>query len=38
MLMSRDSWSSLDLQDSRYDAGDGRVGAEIETLSEVAFS
>ena len=36
--MSRDSWSSLDLQDSRYDAGDGRVGAEIKTLSEVAFS
>ena len=36
--MSRDSWSSLDSQDSRYDAGDGRVGAEIETLSEVAFS
>ena len=38
MFMSRDSWSSLDSQDSRYDAGDGRVGAEIETLSEVAFS
>ena len=37
-LMSRDSWSSLNSQDSRYDAGDARVGAEIETLSEVAFS
>ena len=36
--MSRDLWSSLDSHDSRYDAGDGRVGAEIETLSEVAFS
>ena len=36
--MSRDSWSSFDSQDSRYDAGDGRVDAEIETLSEVAFS
>ena len=38
MLMSRDSWSSLDSQDSRYDAGDGRVGAEIEILSEVELS
>ena len=38
MLMSRDSWSSLDSQGSRHDAGDARVGAEIETLSEVAFS
>ena len=36
--MSRDSWSSLDSHDSRYDFGDGRVGAKIETLSEVAFS
>ena len=36
--MSRESWRSLNSQDSRYDARDGRVGAEIETLSEVAFS
>ena len=36
--MSRNSWSSLNSQDSRYDAGDARVGAEIEPLSEVAFS
>ena len=36
--MSRDSWSSLDSHDSRYDAGDGKLGAEIETFSEVAFS
>ena len=36
--MSTDSWSSLNSQDSRYDAGDARVGAEIEILSEVAFS
>ena len=38
MLMSRNSWSSLNSQDSRYDAGDGKLGAEIETFSEVAFS
>ena len=38
MLTCRDPWSSLGSQDSRYDAGDGRVGAEIKTLSEVAFS
>ena len=36
--MSTDSWSSLNSQDSRYDAGDARVGAEIEIFSEVAFS
>ena len=38
MLTCRDSWSSLDSQDFRYDAGDGRLGAEIETFSEVTFS
>ena len=38
MLTCRDPWSSLDSQDSRYDAGDGRVGAEIKALSEAAFS
>ena len=38
MLTCRDPWSSLDSQDFRYDAGDGRLGAEIKTLSEFAFS
>ena len=38
MLTCRDPWSSLDLQDFRYDVGDGRMGEEIETLSEVDFS
>ena len=38
MLTCRDSWSSLELQDFRYDTGDGRLGAEIETFSEVTFS
>ena len=38
MLTCRDPWSSLDSQDFRYDAGDGRLGAEMETLSEVSFS
>ena len=38
MLTCRDPWSSLDSQDFRYNAGDGRLGAEIETLSEVSFS
>ena len=38
MLTCRDPCSSLDSQDFRYNAGDGRLGAEIETLSEVSFS
>ena len=38
MVTSRDQWGSLDSHDSRYFAGDGRVGAKILTLSEVAFS
>ena len=38
MFTCRDPWSSLDSQDFRYDVGDGRLGVEIETLSEVAFS
>ena len=38
MLTCRDSWSSFNSQDFRYDAGEGRLGAEIQTLSEVEFS
>ena len=38
MLTCRDQWSSLDSQDFRYDAGYGRTGAEIYTISEVTFS
>ena len=38
MLSCGDPWSSLDSQDFRYDAGYGRTGAEIYTISEVTFS
>ena len=38
MVTCRDPWIYLDFQDFRYDAGDGRLGAEIKTLSEFAFS
>ena len=38
MFTCRDPWISLDSQDSRYDDGYGRTGAEIYTISEVTFS
>ena len=37
MLMFIDSWSSLDSQDSRYDAGDGRVGAHRDIIRGCIF-